>query len=54
MSNFIQNYKIILTNLQRLQIDSLCFKQIRKPKLSTIELIAMNLTSEYISIDSEC
>ena len=27
--------------------------QIRKPKLSDIELIAMDLTSEYMSIDSE-
>ncbi|MCP4080800.1 MAG: IS982 family transposase [Planctomycetaceae bacterium] len=54
MNNFIQNYEIILKNLQRLQINSFCFKQIRKPKLSNIELIAMNLTSEYMSIDSEC
>jgi len=26
----------------------------RKPKLSNIELIAMNFTAEYMSIDSEC
>lgn len=54
MNNFIQNYEIILKNLQDLQIDSLCFKQIRKPKLGNMELIAMNLTAEYMGIDSEC
>lgn len=27
--------------------------QMRKPKLSDIELIAIDLTSEYMSIDSE-
>ena len=54
MNNFIQNYEIILKNLQELQIDSLCFKQIRKPKLNNVELIAMNFTAEYMGIDSEC
>lgn len=54
MNNFIQNYEIILKNLQKLRIDPLCFKQVRKPKLSNMELIAMNLTSEYMGIDSEC
>lgn len=54
MNNFIQNYEIILKNLQELPVDSQCFVQIRKPKLSNIELIAMNLTAEYMSIDSEC
>lgn len=54
MNNFIQNYKIILQNLQKLPIDTQCFIQIRKPKLSNLELIAMNLTAEYMSIDSEC
>lgn len=54
MNNFIQNYEIFLKNLKELQVDSQCFIQIRKPKLSNIELIAMNLTAEYMSIDSEC
>jgi hypothetical protein len=54
MNNFIQNYEIILKNLQDLSIDSQCFVQIRKPKLSNLELIAMNITAEYMSIDSEC
>ena len=54
MNNFIQNYEIILKNLQKIQLNTPCFKQIRKPKLNNIELIAMNLTAEYMSIDSEC
>ena len=54
MNNFIQNYEIILKNLQDLPIDYQCFVQIRKPKLSNLELIAMNITAEYMSIDSEC
>lgn len=54
MNNFIQNYNIILTNLQKLPIKSIPFIQIRKPKLSNLELIAMNLTAEYMGIDSEC
>ena len=53
MNNFIQNYEIILKNLNELQIEFPPFKQIRKPKLSNLELIAMNLTSEYMGIDSE-
>jgi hypothetical protein len=54
MNNFIRSYEIILHNLQELQIDAAIFKQIRKPKLSNIELVAMNFTAEYMSIDSEC
>lgn len=54
MNSFIQNYEILLKNLQELQFDLQCFTQIRKPKLSNLELIAMNLTAEYMSIDSEC
>jgi hypothetical protein len=54
MNNFIRSYEIILHHLQELQIDAAIFKQIRKPKLSNIELVAMNFTAEYMSIDSEC
>lgn len=54
MNNFIQNYKLILNNIQKLDINFDDFKQIRKPKLSNIQLIALNLTAEYLSIDSEC
>lgn len=54
MNNFIQNYEIILKNLSQLDIKYIVFKQIRKPKLSNLELIAMNFTAEYMGIDSEC
>jgi hypothetical protein len=53
MSNFIQNYEIILKHLQSLNISIDSFRQIRKPKLGNIELIAMNLTAEYMGIHSE-
>ncbi len=54
MNNFIQNYEIILDNLSKIGTNSESFLQIRKPKLSNLEIIAMNLTAEYMSIDSEC
>lgn len=40
MNNFIQNYEIILTNISKFEIN-FDFTQIRTPKLSNIELIAM-------------
>jgi hypothetical protein len=54
MNSFIRNYEIILDQLQELQIDTTLFKQIRQPKLSNIEIVAMNFTAEYMGIDSEC
>jgi hypothetical protein len=54
MNNFIQNYEIILKHLQDLKVNCDVFCQIRKPKLSNLEIISMNLTAEYMSIDSEC
>jgi hypothetical protein len=54
MNNFIQSYELILEKLKELCIDFDDFKQIRKPKLSNLELIALNLTSEFKQIDSEC
>ena len=53
MSDFIQNYEIILKHLQSLNISIDSFQQIRKPKLGNIELIAMNITAEYMGIHSE-
>ena len=53
MSNFLQNYAIILKYLQSLGISIDTFKQIRKPKLGDLELIAMNITAEYMGICSE-
>jgi len=53
MHNFEANYNKILETL-RLNIGKDNFIiQKRKPKLSDIELIAIGLTAEYMSIDSE-
>jgi hypothetical protein len=54
MSNFIQNYEIILNHLQSLNVSFDEFIQIRKPKLGNLELIGMNLTAEFMGIHSEC
>lgn len=54
MNNFIQNYEIILNCLNDLDVKAETFVQIRKPKLGNLEIISMNLTSEYMGIDSEC
>jgi len=54
MNNFIQYYEIILNHLQEFEPSFDSFLQIRKPKLSNIELIAMNLTSEHMGLDSKC
>lgn len=54
MHNFTANYEKILEVLKELELDSENFLiQIRKPKLSDLRIIAINLTSEYMSIDSE-
>jgi len=54
MHNFEANYDKILEVLVRLDSKINYLHQIRKPKLSDKELIAIDLTSEYMSIDSEC
>jgi len=54
MNNFESNYDKILEILKLITTKESFLTQIRKPKLKDIELIAMNLTSEYMSIDSEC
>lgn len=53
MNNLTQNYEIILNTLQNTCSHIACFKQIRKPKLSNLELVALNLTAEYMSINTE-
>ena len=53
MHNFTTNYEIILEVLNQIGIQSSFLKQIRIPKLSDKELIAINLTAEYMGIDSE-
>ncbi|TSD99908.1 IS982 family transposase, partial [Aquimarina algiphila] len=54
MHNFQANYDKILKVLKGLDSKMGYLHQIRKPKLRDKELIAIDLTSEYMSIDSEC
>ena len=53
MNNLIQNYKIILKELTKTCHHIKTSKQIRIPKLSDLELVALNITAEYMSINSE-
>lgn len=53
MNNFIANYGKILETLQQVEKKMNFLNQKRKPKLSDIELIAIDLTAEYMGIDSE-
>jgi len=53
-NNFQSNYDKILEILKTITEKENFSHQIREPKLKDIELIAMNLTSEYMSIGSEC
>jgi len=53
MNNFSANYGKILETLQQIESEMNFLNQKRKPKLSDIELIAIDLTSEYMGIDSE-
>lgn len=53
MNNLIQNYKIILKELTRTCNHIKTNKQIRLPKMSDLELVALNITAEYMSINSE-
>ena len=50
MNNFQANYNKILEVLRSITEKEQFLKQKRKPKLQDIELIAMNLTAEYMSI----
>lgn len=53
MNNLIENYEIILSNLKVTCSDIESFKQVRTPKLDNMELVAINLTAEYMSINTE-
>ncbi|MFD1616154.1 IS982 family transposase [Gelatiniphilus marinus] len=54
MNNFKANYDKILKVLKIITDKEQFLRQNRRPKLKDIELIAINLTSDYMSIDSEC
>ena len=53
MNNLIQNYKVILNELTKSCSHIKSNKQIRTPRLSDLELVALNITAEYMSINSE-
>ena len=53
MNNLIQNYKIILKELTKTRSHIESFSQIRQPKLSNLELAALNLMTEYMSYNTE-
>ena len=53
MNNLIQNYEIILKELTKTCKHITSNKQIRLPKSSDLELVALNITAEYMSINSE-
>ncbi|MEM0933469.1 MAG: IS982 family transposase, partial [Bacteroidota bacterium] len=53
MHNFESNYEKIMEVLDRLDVKSSFLTQIREPKLSDRELVCINLTAEYMGIDSE-
>jgi hypothetical protein len=54
MNNLVQSYKTILEILTENCSHITSFKQIKQPKLSNLELTALNLTAEYMSINTEC
>jgi len=53
MNNLEENYNKILKVLRKIDKRESFRKQIRNPKMSDNEIIALNLTAEYLSIDSE-
>ena len=54
MNNFSASYEKILRTLQMVEPKSNFLNQHRLPKLSDMELIALSLTAEFLSVDSEC
>ena len=53
MNNLRQIYERILEVLKKFFPHQLLPYQRRKPKMSDLELVSLNLTFEYLSIDSE-
>jgi len=53
MNNLNANYERILEVLQKISKDQLLAYQRRQPKMSDLELISLNLTAEFMGIDSE-
>ncbi|AJW63073.1 Transposase DDE domain protein [Elizabethkingia miricola] len=53
MNSFTANYEKILQTLVKIESKMNFLNQIRRPKLSDLELISIDLTSEFMGIDSE-
>jgi hypothetical protein len=53
MNNFLANVEKIFETLKKIEKNLNLKHQIRTPKMSDLELIAVDLTAEYMSIDSE-
>lgn len=53
MNNLVQNYEIILKRLRAHNLSENFHLQRRKPKLSDLEVAALAMTAEYMSISSE-
>jgi hypothetical protein len=54
MTNIVKNYLRVLEVLSSLNIESkLTVSAGRKPKMTDIEVVALSLTAEFLSIDSE-
>jgi hypothetical protein len=53
MNNLVQNYEIILNELTKTCSHIESFSQLRTPKLSNLELAALNFTAEYMCHNSE-
>ena len=54
MNNFLTKYEKILEILKQFETKSNFLNQIRCPRLSDIELIALDITAESLSVNSEC
>src|SRR5690554_1934982 len=54
MSNIANNYLKVLDVINSLNINSYSRSQVgRKPRMADIEVVALSLTAEFMSIDSE-
>jgi hypothetical protein len=53
MNNLNAIYDLILIELRKLSLNENFYFKPVKPKLSDLELIAINISAEYLSIDSE-
>lgn len=54
MTNIVKNYKRVLDGISSLELGLFNTNKVgRKPKMTDLEIIALDLTSEFMSIDSE-